>query len=95
MCLVCVCLIFKKADNRYKIIFISEEREENHFTIALLLPLFLLFPFSSLKLLIPSSSSKTKLTPLQSSSPSMQTKIHGWASVGFGVIALLLLVSAC
>ena len=77
--LVCVCLIFKKLKTRYKfnIYYLMREKKSAYITVALiLLPLFLLFPFSTLKLLIPSSLSKTKPTPSHSSSPSTQTKIQ-------------------
>ena len=86
MCLVCMCLIFKKLTTRYKfnIYYLTREKKSAYFTVALiLLPLFLLFPFSTLKLLIPSSLSNTKPTPSHSSSPSTQTKIQGWASFSF------------
>ena len=84
---IIVCLIFKKLKTRYKfnIYYLTREKKSAYFTVALiLLPLFLLFPFSTLKLLIPSSLSNTKPTPSHSSSPSTQTKIQGWASFSFG-----------
>ena len=66
------------------IYYLRREKKSTYFTVAfILLPMFLLFPFSSLKLLVPSSSSKTKPMPSHSSSPLTQTKIHGWALLSF------------
>ena len=84
MCLVCVCLIFRKTNNWYKIIFIIwGERRKSFYRCpsSPTIPSFsVFFPDASHSL----SSSKTKPMPSQSSSPSMKTKIHGWASLSFG-----------
>ena len=81
LCLVCVCLILKKADTCTKYQFFNSG-ERIHLIVLLLLCvcsfLFLLFPFSSLR-----EENETHAPHLHRCSP----LIHGWASPSLDLLS--------